>query len=254
MSGAFFSTMSGWESQAPYYAGLNLDCSDVLFGTDMQGTRMYIPGGINYCSLSTTLGLQDQEEQEKNNVLAYSTLYNENLNQLNEQVEPYLPKTFDTAHNRITVVNVLLDHPQCTKFSKMVQKAGMLNYLYQSDYSSLFIPIDSVIPDNEFQAYMSLPRYTLRTLIQAHTLNYALDPSTLINRKHQILTTLTGFTPIIDGRNPNHIKIYENDYDMNNGVEYAPLIKRSTILQQIVTSTGTAYLINTVLKPKVLMS
>ena len=67
MSGAFFSTMSGWESQSPYYTGLNLDCSDVLFGTDMQGTRMYIPGGINYCSLSTTLGLQDQEEQEKNN-------------------------------------------------------------------------------------------------------------------------------------------------------------------------------------------
>jgi len=257
MSAPFISTLTAWESQADYYTGLNLDCSDRMFGTDMQGTRMYVPDGINYCSLSTTMNLKDGEEREKTPISKYANLYNNNMIALNKQVEPYLPDFETYVPNQTTettVVNVLLHHPRCKKWLHLCNKAGWLQYLYRGPWVSMFIPVDDTMTDEVYKNLLELPMYMLRALMQAHTMNYTLDPSLLVQRKTQCMTVLPSYTPIVDGRNPERITIYENDYNLNNGVEYAPLIHRSVILEQIVTSRGTALLLSDVLRPTVIMS
>ena len=252
MASNFFSVTTAWEGLDNYYNGLNLDCSDVLFGTDIPGTKNYVPGGINYCSIAQTLKLVDQEEQEVDKVRDYAKLYNSNVELLNKETEPYLPTAFDGQTERSTVYHVLRQHPRCSKFKQIADESGFIPYLYQSQNCSMFIPVNEAIPD--VQPWLELPSVMLRNLLKAHTMNYSLDPSSLVNRKLQVLTCLRSFTPIVDGLNPNHILIYENDYTLNDGYYYAPLIKRSSILEQIVTTSGTAYLIDTVLQPNVIIN
>ena len=111
MSAPFISTLTAWESQGDYYTGLNLDCTDKMFGTDMEGTEYHVPNGINYCSLATTMNLKDTEEREATPLRNYANLYKNNTIALNKEVEPYLPD-FETylpeQTTRTTIVNVLL--------------------------------------------------------------------------------------------------------------------------------------------------
>ena len=228
-----------------------------MFGTDMEGTEYHVPNGINYCSLATTMNLKDTEEREATPLRNYANLYKNNTIALNKEVEPYLPD-FETylpeQTTRTTIVNVLLHHPRCKKWLQLCNKAGWLQYLYRGPWVSMFIPVDDTMTDEVYTSLQQLPMFMLRALMQAHTMNYTLDPTQLLQRKTQCLTTLQSFTPIIDGRNPQRITIYENDYNMNNGIQYAPLIHRSVILEQIVTYEGTAFLISDVLRPSVIMS
>jgi uncharacterized surface protein with fasciclin (FAS1) repeats len=247
MSSNFFDTISAYESIAPYFNSLALDCSDSIWGTDVPGTSVYVPGGMNYCSLVATLNLEDGQEQQKDKLEDYSRLYNGNLNALD-----YAVANHDYSHKKHTnVFDILQSHPHTKKWNQIINKANWEGYIYQNPFVTLFAPIDAAVP--HFSNLIQLSDYQLRPLCKAHTLYYPLDPDSLPHRKHQVRTTLQGFSPIVDGRNPARIQIYEMNYQLNNGLEYPELQKKATILAQYQADNGMLYLIDQMLEPRIVI-
>ena len=269
------------------FFSLSLSDNDFLFGTDTTKVNGIGPikGGINYSNLVKSMNIVDGEEMNPDivstymkNVLNDQKIINDATN--NIQVESQVPSIYNLIENfsELNLTKQLIDHGRFKHFldteehitfiaptSNAIQ-AGLNTWLRvqglskpNDAFSDYRTSSDISVNKNFVQPYptkytpsnLGLPDYSfIQELLKAHTLNFELDQSSILNKKLELYTMNKGFSVIIDGtaRISNKINFYQKpSYNLN--YEYPYPTDRFDIVKIFKAKNGYLFIIDGLFSP-----
>ena len=178
---SLFGTTQAYNGLADTYLYLAPSCDDKVFGTN-----------INYCNLSNW-GIYDGQEGDPNVLNLYQSqmsscnkgLCKAGLGELikdSKEKEAFQKAMSTITENgstqKVTVASLLSRNPRCSKWKKIVEKAGFMPYIDKNNGQyqvTMFCPTDNVIPDEWMSKLPYMAPNTLRPLCLAHTLPFFFD-------------------------------------------------------------------------------
>jgi hypothetical protein len=240
-------TDSGYSAISGIYLKLAPECSDTIFGTD-----------INYCQLvedgTKKNGFLkgrfvDGQENDPEIIAKYQQL-KENFNKkLTSQIQ-LKPKAPSTVYDLLHII------PNVSEMLKLVDMAEYGEYLQTPSYLPItFIaPINSALSNATSTWLKTKSKGILKSLLKAHTLDYILVPKTIENRLLRIYTKNQSFYFTADGTGKfkNYINFYQEPTVMLN-YQYNLPYDRFKVVATYVTDNGILYLIDGIFSPQMIL-
>ncbi len=230
-------TDTAYGSLAGNYLALTLDCSDTIFGTD-----------INMCSLVHKMKIVDGQENDPEVLKRYKELESS----FNYALAKQIPQTRKTVN---TILDCLERMPECSEIVKMIHSVGYDTDLTTSYPTTFIAPINSAISPEKQMFLRTKHRGILKALLKAHTLNYILSPVSLEGRILRVTTKCKPFSFISDGSGQitKECTFYQPSTQLLSSYEYNRVNKRIHIKKIVVTDNGILYIIDDVFTPENIM-
>ena len=199
---ANFGTDTGYSVLAGDFYSLALDCSDKIWGTN-----------INYCDLVQTMKITDGMENDPQVLDSYVKLrdgcYNSLVQRTNNYMNNYDDETYTMAKDNVTsehyktnIFQLLKRIPEASIFTDLCEKTGWSGRLMRSgerDKMTVFVPTNRAFREAASTWLSIQDPKMIRELLKAHTADYALEWKSMIGRLLEIYTYKEGFSFISDG-------------------------------------------------------
>ena len=280
---------SPYQAVSDNFFSLSLTDNDFLFGTDTTKVNGIGPlkGGVNYSNLVKSMNIVDGEEMNPDivstymkNVLNDQKIINDATN--NIPIESQVPSIYNLIENfsELNLTKQLIDHGKFKHFldtedhitfiaptSNAIQ-ASLDTWLRVQGLSKPNDPFsdyrtssDISVNDKFVQPYptkyvpsnLGLTNYSfIQELLKAHTLNFELDQSSILNKKLELYTMHKGFSIVIDGtaRIHNSLNVYQKpSYNLNYDYPYPT--DRFEVVKIFKCKNGYLYIVDGMLSPSI---
>lgn len=219
------------------YLALALDCSDTLFGTD-----------INYCNIVHTLKLKDGQENDPNVIKEYS----QGRDRFNYELSKGIP--LDTKKTPETIYDCLQLIPECSEVLKWIDSVQYGSHLSMNYPTTFIAPINDIVLASQKTWLRTKQKGILRALLKAHTLDYILSPTSLDGKMLRISTKCKPFSFIADGTRKitKECTFFQESATLLTN-EYNRIRDRFKILKIIVTKNGIIYITDGIFTPENIM-
>ena len=219
------------------YLALALDCSETLFGTD-----------INYCNIVHTMKLKDGQENNPEVIKAY-TEWRDHFNyEIAKSIQVDAKKTPDTIYDCLQRI------PECSEIVKWINSVEYGQHLSMNYPTTFIAPINSVILYSQKTWLRTKQKGILRALLKAHTLDYILSPTSLEGKMLRVSTKCKPFSFIADCTHKitKECTFFQESVTLLSN-EYNRIRDRFNILKIIVTKNGIIYIIDGIFSPENIM-
>jgi len=220
------------------YLALSLDCSDTIFGTD-----------INMCSLIRKMNIVDGEENNPEILRRYKELESNFQYELAKQI-PQTRKQVDT------IQDCLERMPECSEIVKLISSVSYDDQL-RSWYPTTFIaPTNKALSIARSSWFRTNHKGIIKAILKAHTLDYILSPVSLEGKVLRITTKCKPFSFISDcsGQITKECTFYQPSTTLLSSYEeYNRVNERISISKIVVTNNGILYIIDGMFRPENIM-
>jgi hypothetical protein len=242
-------TDTAYSSISGNYLALAPDCSDTIFGTD-----------INYCSLvkagTNPYGFMkgtfvDGNEEDPSVLNQYSTL----LTNFNKKLAESIPLQKKPPKSIYDLLQII---PNVSETLKLVNDSNFSDYLSTPPIGNS-IGITFIAPTNSFVKKARNTWFTtknkpmINAILKAHLLNFVLAPKTLENRLLKVYTHNPSFSFISDGTGNivNYLNFYQQPVTLLNN-EYSLKYDRFKVVETYMTENGILYVIDGMFLPEII--
>lgn len=219
------------------YLSLALDCSETLFGTD-----------VNYCNIVHTMKLKDGQENNPEVIKAYTELRDSFNYQLAQSIPIDTKKIPDTIYDCLQLI------PECSEVVKWIDSVQYGPQLSMNYPTTFIAPVNDIINSSKKTWLRTKQKGILRALLKAHTLDYILSPTSLEGKMLRISTKCKPFSFIADGTRQitKDCTFFQESVTLLSN-EYNRIRDRFKILKIIVTTNGIIYIIDGIFSPENIM-
>ena len=215
--------------------------NDRLFNTDIEYASVY------------SRNIVDEDSKEIQKILPYKINKELALKQINNEIQ-------QNNLDKNTVYDIISSNPQLSEIKKFIDICGYQNILNEDTPAGItfFAPINGNY--NKLFNYLNkgvgmYKEYKvgdITQLLKAHTTNFNIEPSRLIDIKNKVFTKIKNFSFFIEGTHDG-LEIYQHNY-----VTYHlnPMKENNKIkvLTYISGSNGSLYLIDSPLIPDIIIA
>jgi hypothetical protein len=238
-------TDTGYSAIAGNYLALAPECSDTIFGTNINYCKLVHDGTMKNGFLDGKF--VDGYENDPYVISKYMSLRNEFNTNLSKDIK--LEK--GTIKNIYQLLHTI---PETSEIAKIVDYADFGNKLESSTFSTFIAPSNSAVKKAKNTWLNTNSKGVLRSLLDAHLLNFLLPAKKIENRLLRVNTANPAFWFTADGtaQISKGITFYQKPYELLTD-KYSLPYDRFNVEKIYVTDNGAIYVIDGMFSPDIIL-